>query len=83
MLLNFKYIRINPLYRENMRVSLQSVRGNMVRTMITIMIIAFGIMALVGILTAIESIKKSLTDSFTSLGANTFAIESRGMSVHI
>jgi putative ABC transport system permease protein len=51
--------------------------------MITIMIIAFGIMALVGILTAIESIKKSLTDSFTSLGANTFAIESRGMRVHI
>ena len=83
MSLNFKYIRISPLYRENFRVSLQSVRANMVRSVITILIIAFGIMALVGILTAIESIKKSLTDSFTSLGANTFTIQSRGMRVHI
>ncbi len=83
MLLIYRYIRINPLYKENIRVSLQSVRGNMVRSVITILIIAFGIMALVGILTAIESIKKSLTDSFTSLGANTFAIESRAMQVHM
>lgn len=83
MLLNFKYIRIDPLFRENFRVSLQSVRANKVRSVITILIIAFGIMALVGILTAIESIKRSLTDSFSSLGANTFAIESRGMRVHI
>lgn len=40
-------------------------------------------MALVGILTAIDSIKISLTDSFSLMGANTFTIESRSMRVQI
>jgi putative ABC transport system permease protein len=47
------------------------------------MIIAIGITALVGILTAIESIKTSITKEFTVLGANTFSITSRGMRVQI
>ena len=40
-------------------------------------------MALVGILTAIDSIKSSLTESFSLMGANTFTIESRSMHVQI
>jgi putative ABC transport system permease protein len=79
----FNGIRINPLFRENFKVSLQSVRTNIVRAVITILIIAFGIMALVGILTGIESIKKTINDQFTFLGANTFSIESRGMHIRI
>jgi len=43
------------------------------------LIIAFGIMALVGILTAIDSIKGSITSSFTRMGANTFSIKNRSM----
>jgi putative ABC transport system permease protein len=39
------------------------------------MIIAFGIMALVGILTAIDTILFSMNDSFSSLGANSFSIK--------
>lgn len=46
-------------------------------------IIAFGIMALVGILTAIDAIKSSLTNQFTMLGANSFTITSRGMNIQI
>jgi putative ABC transport system permease protein len=46
-------------------------------------IIAFGIMALVGILTAIDAIKSSITSGFASLGANTFTIESRSMQIQI
>ena len=46
-------------------------------------IIAFGIMALVGILTAIDAIKGTLTSSFTRMGANSFSITSRGMNVQI
>jgi putative ABC transport system permease protein len=46
-------------------------------------IIAFGIMALVGILTAIDAIKTSLTSQFTMMGANTFTITSRGMHIQI
>jgi putative ABC transport system permease protein len=47
------------------------------------MIIAFGIMALVGILTAIDSIKYFLNENFTMMGANTFSIRNRVMMVQI
>jgi putative ABC transport system permease protein len=71
------------MFIENLRIALKSIRTNMLRTILTVFVIAFGIMALVGILTAIDSIKTSLTDSFSLMGANTFTIESRSMRVHI
>ncbi len=45
------------MFIENVRIALKSIRTNLLRTILTIFIIAFGIMALVGILTAIDSIK--------------------------
>ncbi|MCX6237682.1 MAG: ABC transporter permease [Bacteroidia bacterium] len=74
---------IKPLVLENIKIAFQSIRGNMVRSFLTILIIAVGISALVGILTAIDSIKNSITAEFTRLGANTFSIQSRGMRVQI
>jgi putative ABC transport system permease protein len=71
------------MFIENVRIALKSIRTNLLRTILTILIIAFGIMALVGILTAIDSIKISLTESFSLMGANTFTIESRSMRVQI
>ena len=71
------------MFIENVRIALRSIRTNLLRTILTVFIIAFGIMALVGILTAIDSIKGSLTESFSMMGANTFTIESRSMRVHI
>ncbi len=71
------------MFFENVRIALKSIRTNLLRTILTIFIIAFGIMALVGILTAIDSIKNSLTESFSLMGANTFTIESRSMRVQI
>ena len=53
----------------------QSIKGNLLRAVLTLLIIAFGIMALVGILTAIDSITFSLNDSFSGLGANSFTID--------
>ena len=71
------------LLRENIKLSFQTVLTNKLRSILTIFIIAFGIMALVGIFTAIESLKKSITDEFLVMGANTFTIESRGMNIQI
>jgi putative ABC transport system permease protein len=71
------------MFIENVRIALKSIRTNLLRSILTIFIIAFGIMALVGILTAIDAIKFKLTESFSLMGANTFTIESRGMRVHI
>ena len=74
---------IKPLVLENLKIAFQSIRGNLVRSVLTILIIAVGISALVGILTAIDSIKNSITTEFTRLGANTFSIQSRSMRIQI
>jgi len=71
------------LFAENIRIALQSIRTNLLRSILTVLIIAVGITALVGILTAIDSIKNSITKEFTFMGANTFSITSRGMRVQV
>src|SRR5689334_3555245 len=53
----------------------------MLRTALTFSIIAFGIMALVGILTAVDSLKNSIYTNFTTLGSNTFTIRRSGLSM--
>ena len=68
-------------YLENIRVALDSVRSNWLRAILTLSIIAFGIMALVGILTAIDSAIYSLNDNFSGLGANSFNINPKGEGV--
>jgi putative ABC transport system permease protein len=53
---------------ENVREGIRSIRANMLRSVLTAIIIAFGIMALVGMLTAIDGLKASINSSFSSLG---------------
>lgn len=62
-------------FAEILRLAFQNIRANMLRAVLTLLIIAFGIMALVGILTAIDAIAYSLNDNFSGLGANSFSIE--------
>lgn len=57
--------------------ALQAIRSQLLRTVLTILIIGIGIMALIGILTAIDVIKSSINSNFTSMGANTFTIRNR------
>lgn len=71
------------LFKENLRIALGSIRSNLLRTVLTIFIIAFGIMALVGILTAIDSIKGIISDEFRNMGANTFTIVNRDSRVSV
>lgn len=70
-------MRLGGFFRENLRIAMVSVRTNLLRTILTVLIIAFGIMSLVGILTAVESIKSSISTEFTNMGANTFTISKR------
>lgn len=62
---------------QNILIALNSIKGQKVRTAITVCIIAIGITSLVGVLTAIDSLKSSLTEQFTSMGANSFKIRRR------
>ena len=64
-----------------LRISLQSIAGNKLRAVITALIISIGIMALVGILTAIDGIKSALNQNFASMGASSFNIKNRGDNI--
>jgi putative ABC transport system permease protein len=66
---------------ELIKIALSSVKTNLLRSILTLMIIAFGIMALVGILTAIDSILFSMTDSFSGLGANAYSIQPKSVTI--
>ena len=48
----------------------RTVKSNKLRTGITVAIIAFGIMALIGIITAISAMNQSLKENFSFMGAN-------------
>lgn len=60
-----------------------SIKQNGTRTIITCCIIGFGIMSLVGILTAIDGLKSYINKDFSSMGANTFKIRNKGLAVNI
>jgi putative ABC transport system permease protein len=62
---------------ENIREGLRSVQANLLRSVLTAIIIAIGIMSLVGVLTTIDGIEYSFNESMASLGANTFDITSK------
>jgi len=63
--------------RDTIGLAFKTVRGNTLRTGITVAIIAFGIMALVGIITAIQAMNSSLKESFATMGANSYSIRFR------
>lgn len=62
---------------ENVREGLRSVKANLLRSVLTALIVAIGITSLVGILTAIDGIEYSVAESLSSLGVNTFDIYSK------
>lgn len=62
------------LFRENVKIALGSIRAQLLRTILTVVIIAIGITALVGILTVVTAIEYNLNSSFASMGSNTFNI---------
>jgi putative ABC transport system permease protein len=63
--------------------SYKTVTSNKLRTGITVAIIAFGIMALIGIITAIQAMNQSIKESFSTLGANAFAIRYKDRNINI
>ena len=63
--------------RDTLGLAFRTVRSNKLRTGITVAIIAFGIMALVGINTAIDAMKQKFTESFSAMGANGFTLHYR------
>ena len=71
------------MFRENLRIALKSIATQLLRTILTIIIIAIGIMALVAILTSIDAMKQAINSNFSSMGANTFTIRNRDAIIRI
>ena len=63
---------------ENVREAFRSIQANLLRTILTALILSIGLFALVGILTGIDAMKNSLSETFASLGANSFELHSKG-----
>ena len=65
---------------ESIREAFRSIRANLLRTILTALILSIGLFALVGILTGIDAMKNSLSETFASLGANSFELHAKGYS---
>lgn len=61
--------------------SYNTVKSNRLRTAITVVIMALGIMALIAIITAVEAVNQSLTKSFSTMGANAFSLRFKERTV--
>ncbi|WET01513.1 ABC transporter permease [Flavobacterium sp. YJ01] len=62
------------LFKENIRIAFGSIKTQILRTILTVLIIAIGITALVGILTVVSALENTISSDFASMGANTFNI---------
>lgn len=63
------------LAKENIKIALSSIRSQLLRTILTVIIITIGITALVGILSAINALENTISSDFASMGANTFNLQ--------
>src|SRR6187549_1185479 len=67
--------------REVISLSFTTIKSNRLRTAITVIIIALGIMALIAIITAVEAVNQSLTKSFSTMGANAFSVRFKDRNI--
>jgi len=63
------------LLKENIRIAFDSIKSQLLRAILTIIIIAIGIMALVGILSGVSALENTISSDLSSMGANTFNIQ--------
>ncbi len=68
------------LFKENVRIAMGSIKTQLLRTILTVLIIGLGIWALVGILTFTAALENTLSSDFASMGANTFNIDQYDIS---
>ncbi|MFL9844779.1 ABC transporter permease [Flavobacterium rhizosphaerae] len=71
------------LLRENTKIALGAIKSQMLRTILTVLIIGIGMCALVGVLACVAVIENSVTGNFAVMGANTFTISRYDLSEQI
>ncbi|HMG83110.1 MAG TPA: ABC transporter permease [Ferruginibacter sp.] len=68
---------------DSIALSYQTIKSNRLRTAITVVIIALGIMALIAIITAVQAVNEKLTTSFSTMGANAFSIRYKERTIRL
>ena len=63
------------LAKENINIAFESIKSQLLRTILTVLIIAIGIMSLVGILSGVAALENTISSNFSSMGSNTFNIQ--------
>jgi putative ABC transport system permease protein len=63
------------LFRVNVLIAINSIKTQLLRTILTVVIIGIGIWALVGILSSVEAMENSISVNFATMGSNTFNIQ--------
>ena len=63
------------LFRENLHIAFDAIRSQLLRTILTVVIIAIGITALVAILSLVKALENTISSDFSSMGSNTFNIQ--------
>lgn len=71
------------LFRENTKIAFGSIKSQLLRTILTVLIIGIGIWALVGILAAVTVLESTISGNFSSMGANTFTISRYDFSAQL
>lgn len=71
------------LFRENTKIAFGSIKSQLLRTILTVLIIGIGIWALVGILAAVAVLESTITGNFAAMGTNTFSISRYDFSEQI
>jgi len=69
-------------YKDSLSLSWTNIKGNKLRSAITVVIIALGIFALILIITAIKAASNSLTSSFSTMGSNAFSIRFKERNIN-
>ncbi|HRC32310.1 MAG TPA: ABC transporter permease [Bacteroidia bacterium] len=69
--------------KENIRIAVDSIKGQLLRSLLTAGIIAIGIFALVGIFTCIDALQGSISSGFSNMGANSFTIDNRERGIRM
>jgi putative ABC transport system permease protein len=74
---------MKSLLKENIKIAIDSIKTQLLRTILTVVIIAIGITALVSILTAVSALENSISSDLASMGSNTFNIRRYEMQIRI
>lgn len=74
---------MKSLVRENIKIALGSIKTQLLRTILTIVIIAIGITALVSILTVVSALENTISSDLSSMGSNTFTMRQYELQIRI